>query len=973
VEVSMEAHTPETVNCNLIDVCNNDIIYPVNLVGNNLLRIVISGHKFVALLDSGSDICVVPTHVMLTIDPDLSYPPDTIPHVSIRAAGGTHHKISAMHRISFLVGEMPCTADFYEVPHVEKIILGITFMEQYKIIMDFDKKLVTFPPHVRIAHEPDIACASIQPGSFQLVKGRVKSSHIDTSQTDGLLVEIPDTKVSQGRAVIKGAVATICDGTVPLLVANISTETIDLDEERFEIQAEIMDEDFCILNISKIEHMENKEQIYCNSITIQDETITGNTPPTNNDFDIEGPRRFGPEDEFIFPDHGRVDPPKKNPHRTITEEQLQATIGDRKPADMMDFNSTAIKGELLEQCKRVINNYTKCFIMSDSDFGYNADYPLKITLKQGMDTPTAQRPYRLSPQQVEIAREQLQKWEDLGVIQSYLSAWNHPAFLVKKKFNKSHQHLPEYQKVEFDYRLVVDFRLLNSKVAFTSLATPSVDETLDTLGRLISNLRKGCDVILHTEIDLPSAYFQLAVDEDSIGYLAFKLGDEIRDFKAFTTLPMGFRYSSSLLYLVMVRYLGDMARRNLVFYADDLLLLSPLKSTQYSYYQIVADLDEFLRNIARSGLKLHPSKMKVGLYETNFLGHQITGEGMSISPKHVRALKNFPPPRDKSELIRFLGLVNYFNKHLKDRGHLVGPLTKLMRKDQEYIWDEEQQKCFDEIIRILTGDGILAHPDFDETFFLMTDASQRAIGAVLMQKPTGKLLRVIGYYGVALNRAQSKYGVPCLELLAACKAMLHFKFYLSDKHFVLLTDHASLRQVLTQANNNPLLRRLSLTIQYFQFTIRHVAGTTLKIPDALSRARYIKEYDFDWEQAVEHGVLLTTPQQRKEAQKALDEEDDEEDVPMPESLFEQLHLPITEREVRMLTRGRLRAAGQTLDQAVNLVPRASATKGTEEAEDEDEPHTYLPDPEAPLLRQSFGGRSSAELVKEAEKTRRELS
>jgi len=86
----------------------------------------------------------------------------------------------------------------------------------------------------------------------------------------------------------------------------------------------------------------------------------------------------------------------------------------------------------------------------------------------------------------------------------------------------------------------------------------------------------------------------------------------------------------------------------------------------------------------------------------------------------------------------------------------------------------------------------LAFPDFCLPIILDTDASQTGIGAVLSQIQDGEE-KVIAYASWALTKAERRHSVTRQELLAVVIFMHHFCHYLLGKHFVLRTDHSSLK------------------------------------------------------------------------------------------------------------------------------------------------------------------------------------
>jgi hypothetical protein len=75
---------------------------------------------------------------------------------------------------------------------------------------------------------------------------------------------------------------------------------------------------------------------------------------------------------------------------------------------------------------------------------------------------------------------------------------------------------------------------------------------------------------------------------------------------------------------------------------------------------------------------------------------------------------------------------------------IARPLHKICEKNSKFRWTDECQNAFDELKTYLTSTPILAYPLPDIPFILDTDASDKAVGAVLSQVQDGHV-RVIAY------------------------------------------------------------------------------------------------------------------------------------------------------------------------------------------------------------------------------------
>ena len=103
------------------------------------------------------------------------------------------------------------------------------------------------------------------------------------------------------------------------------------------------------------------------------------------------------------------------------------------------------------------------------------------------------------------------------------------------------------------------------------------------------------------------------------------------------------------------------------------------------------------------------------------------------------------------------------------------------------MWNANLEDSFQALKQALTSAPVLALPDFSKKFQLETDASDKGIGAVLMQSghPIAYLSKALG----PKAQAMSTYEKECLAILLAISK---WKSYLQHKEFTILTDHKSL-------------------------------------------------------------------------------------------------------------------------------------------------------------------------------------
>jgi hypothetical protein len=116
-----------------------------------------------------------------------------------------------------------------------------------------------------------------------------------------------------------------------------------------------------------------------------------------------------------------------------------------------------------------------------------------------------------------------------------------------------------------------------------------------------------------------------------------------------------------------------------------------------------------------------------------YLGHIITSEGVSTDPSKISDVQVWPILKTIIEMRGFLGLTGYYRRFIKDYGKICRPLFDTLKKG-EFRWGPDQLKAFETIKKALCSAPVLALPYFNKPFILECDASEKSIGAVLMQE-----------------------------------------------------------------------------------------------------------------------------------------------------------------------------------------------------------------------------------------------
>ncbi len=165
-------------------------------------------------------------------------------------------------------------------------------------------------------------------------------------------------------------------------------------------------------------------------------------------------------------------------------------------------------------------------------------------------------------------------------------------------------------------------------------------------------------------------------------------------------------------------------------------------------------LDLVFNRLREAGLKAKLTKCDFLKSRIEFLGHVVDGDGIHTVDSKINAVKHFPTLTTVENVRSFLGLAGYYRALVKGFAAIASPLTRLLKKDVPFTWNDAQQHSFNTLKHALTNAPILSFPDYTLPFTLCTDASSLGIDAVLMQSSEAQRPHVIAYASRVLNSAE---------------------------------------------------------------------------------------------------------------------------------------------------------------------------------------------------------------------------
>ena len=278
---------------------------------------------------------------------------------------------------------------------------------------------------------------------------------------------------------------------------------------------------------------------------------------------------------------------------------------------------------------------------------------------------------------------------------------------------------------------------------------------------------------------------------------------------------------------------------------DDTIMWS--QNLEESFFQAVNWLD----TCGRHGIILNPDKFVFAQNSVEFAGFQISKDTVRPADKYHQAIREFPTPRNLTDMRSWFGLLNQVSYSFSMAKELL-PFRELLKPSKKFEWNEDLDKLFEtskEIIIEQIKHGVQIF-DKNKPTRLSTDWSKSGIGFWLCQKhckcPGNNTACCKDGWKICLvgsrftHAAESRYAPIEGEALAVVEALDKSRhFVLGCKNLTIAVDHKPLLKIFSDRClddiPNTRLRNLKEKTLRYQFKILYVPGATQKAADAMSR------------------------------------------------------------------------------------------------------------------------------------------
>ena len=446
-----------------------------------------------------------------------------------------------------------------------------------------------------------------------------------------------------------------------------------------------------------------------------------------------------------------------------------------------------------------------------------------IVLKENPNL-SYQKPRPLNPIIRQKVEKQLEKWEKQNVIEKSDGFPRHTSPLV-----------PVLKKDGENIRCTVDFRKLNAESIQQVYPIANIQEALASLA----------GNSLFSVIDCQNAYHSIELEESckNLTGISTTIGCFI-----FNRLPFGLHGATQTYSQAIALTLGTLPTGTALAYLDDAICPAS------NFDDMIRKLDSVFNAFGKAGIIINASKTKLCQGEVDYLGFEVSKQGIGTVKAYTKAITAIPLPTTITETKSILGKFSYYRRFIECFSKIARPLveayTAAERRNEKHIKiTEDVIESVQTLKNKITKAPILAHPDWQspEPFKVKTDFSCKALGAKITQMQrdqNGELQeRVILYDSKKTTKIEERYQSNKGELLAFIWAAQKHRFLLYPRKFIFVTDHIALRAIKTMNFPRSLSLRWLDIVSNFNFEVEYRKAKLHEDVDFLSRHAIAKTAD----------------------------------------------------------------------------------------------------------------------------------
>jgi len=375
-------------------------------------------------------------------------------------------------------------------------------------------------------------------------------------------------------------------------------------------------------------------------------------------------------------------------------------------------------------------------------------------------------------------------------------------------------------------RFCGDYIEINKHVKIGHYPIPKVQHALE----------KAAGFKVFLDIDMTNSFHQI------------RLGDKTSNILSVQTpwglvrplfLPEGVGPASGILQRTVMEVFGDYQDFMITIF-DNLLVLC------HDYEDAMMKFKLVIRRAYERGLVFKFAKTWLGFNSVTFFGYIVSYGKMCLSQERKDQISSIPMPNNQKQMQRFLGAVLFFKSFLPMYSDLTTPLYDMIKDGFDWDtskWNKDYRAIFERVKEAIQHATYIHFPDYNLPWLLRVDASDVAVGAVLMQEINSgakdAAYQPIGFSSQKFSNQATRWDPFKKEAYAVYFGVKSFSYYLHGKPLVLETDHRNL--VWIEKSTVPIVIRWRVYLQSFQIWLRNIPGKQNIVADWMSRMYHVAE------------------------------------------------------------------------------------------------------------------------------------
>ena len=432
----------------------------------------------------------------------------------------------------------------------------------------------------------------------------------------------------------------------------------------------------------------------------------------------------------------------------------------------------------------------------------------KLHLEIDESVPPVQLPVRKVPFAVkEPLKQEIDRLVEKGILEpvNVPTDWISSMVVVRKSNGK--------------IRLCIDPKPLNQALRRNQYPLPVIDDLLPQL----TNAK------VFSVVDAKNGFWHVQLEEESSFLTTF--GTPWGRFR-WTRMPFGISSAPEEFQRRVEQALEGLEGVKPIF--DDILVFGIGETHAEAQLDHDVKLKALFERCRSKCIKLNKEKSKFSCSEVKFLGHVISSEGLKADPDKLQGIREMPTPSNKQDVKRVLGMVNYLQRFMPNLSEITAPMRDLLKEGNQFHWDEQVQgRSFEKMKEALSEAPLLKFFNPKEEVELQCDASERGLGACLMQQG-----QPVAYASRSMTETEVNYAQIEKEMLAILFGVERFQQCVFGRSVKVDTDHKPLESIFRKSllSAPKRLQRMLLRLQKFDLRVSYKKGSEMYLADTLSRA-----------------------------------------------------------------------------------------------------------------------------------------